>query len=236
MEVLKVTVSAPVVSFRRPLDHNFQRTLPLPPPTTLLGLAGAALGLSDRELWEAGSPTYSLKVAVLSWCEPGKAKDMWTVMKIKTGKIAERSPYFRELLFFHRLSLIYGGDIDILRMLKTAFEDPVYPLSLGREDELIKIEEVGLVEVSSGIPRFRGTVIPEDIKKLNLNIDLREGIRFEPPVVEVLPLRFELDAKGIRAPKEKRAFSFIPYSLELTIQGIQPVFSLEGRNFTWMNF
>jgi CRISPR-associated Cas5-like protein len=113
--ILLVTVRAPVASFRRPLDHNYQRTLPMPPPTTLLGIAGAALGLSDRELWAPDSPVRELKVSV--WMEewkqeepnrtPGRARDMRTVLKIKSGKIAERSPYFRELLFFVRYTLIF---------------------------------------------------------------------------------------------------------------------------------
>ena len=51
MELLALNVSAPVASFRRPLDLNYQRTLPLPPPTTLIGLAGAALGMSPWDLW-----------------------------------------------------------------------------------------------------------------------------------------------------------------------------------------
>ena len=56
--IVAVWVRAPVASFRRPLDHDYQRTLPMPPPTTLLGIAGATLGLSDRE------PVRGLKVSV----------------------------------------------------------------------------------------------------------------------------------------------------------------------------
>lgn len=97
--ILVVMVRAPVVSFRRPMDHNYQRTLPMPPPTTLLGIAGAALGLSDRELWAQDSPMRDLRVSVWIEGETGRAYDMWTVLKIKGGRIAERSPYFRELLF-----------------------------------------------------------------------------------------------------------------------------------------
>ena len=58
--IIAVRVRAPVASFRRPLDHNYQRTLPMPPPTTLIGIAGAALGLSDRELWAPDSPVRHL--------------------------------------------------------------------------------------------------------------------------------------------------------------------------------
>ena len=85
MNILWIKVTAPLASFRRPLDHNYQRTLPLPPPTTLLGLAGAALGLSEEELWLKPSPLRDLSVAALALQKPGIARDMWTVMKIKNN-------------------------------------------------------------------------------------------------------------------------------------------------------
>ncbi|RMG63139.1 MAG: CRISPR-associated protein Cas5, partial [Calditrichaeota bacterium] len=165
--VLIVRVRAPIASFRRPLDHNYQRTLPLPPPTTLIGIAGAALGLSDRKLWAPDSPINHLKVSVLADGKPGRARDMWTVLKIKSGKIAERSPYFRELLFFTRYTLLYGGEIDTLQRLREAFLDPAYPLTLGREDELLCLQEVILAELVRGEPRFQGTVVPGDIRQMS---------------------------------------------------------------------
>jgi len=235
MEVLRITVSAPVASFRRPLDHNYQRTLLLPPPTTLLGLAGAAWGLSEEELWASGSPLENLKVAVWIENKPGRARDMWTVMKIKGGKIADRSPYFRELLFFPRYTLIYGGPYQLLERLHQAFLDPVYPLSLGREDEMISIQDIALETTVSGTPLFRGTVIPGDLRQLKVRIHLQPGIRFEPPIIETLPLRFKLDRRGIRRPIQRTPLTFLPLELEVEVQDIKPVFALRGRNFTWMN-
>ncbi len=234
MEVLVVKVSAPLVSFRRPLDHNYQRTLLLPPPTTMLGLAGAAFGLSDTELWRKEGLTRELFVAAFSSNEPGRAKDRWTVMKIKGAKITERSPYFRELLFFASFSLIYGGSPELLSKLKEAFLGPVYPLSLGREDELIYIESAKITHVEAGTPLFQGTVIPGDLKKMNISKNLREGMRFEPPTVETLPLGFYV-TNGERGPENPISLSFISHSLEIEVRDIEEVYSLEGRNFTWMN-
>ncbi|MGQ9512231.1 CRISPR-associated protein Cas5 [Thermodesulfitimonas sp.] len=238
MDVLWIKVAAQVASFRRPLDHNYQRTLLLPPPTTLLGLAGAALGLSDRELWDKGSPVRELYLSVLALQKPGMARDMWTVMKIKDNKIAERSPYFRELLFFVRYVLLYGGPRRLLENLRAAFTDPVYPLSLGREDELITIEEIGLAEASPGTACFRGTIIPGDFRQLHFRLSLRPGVRFEPPVVEILPLGFTLDEKGLRHPVGSIPLTFLSLDLEVELPGREPVFTfeaLEGRNFTWVN-
>ncbi|MDK2882206.1 MAG: CRISPR-associated protein Cas5t [Bacillota bacterium] len=238
MNVLWVKVAAPVASFRRPLDHNYQRTLLLPPPTTLLGLAGAALGLSEGELWHKGPPLQGLLVAALALQKPGGARDMWTVMKIKNNKITERSPYFRELLFFARYMLLYGGPTDLLEALQAAFTDPVYPLSLGREDELIILEDMGLERAVAGEARFFGTVIPGDLRQLDFRWLPRPGIIFEPPVVEVLPLGFELDQRGMRHPVGATPFTFLPFDLEVEVPGQKEVFTLEaleGRSFTWMN-
>lgn len=233
--VLVVGVRAPVASFRRPLDHNYQRTLPMPPPTTLLGIAGAALGLSDRELWAPDSSVLGLKVSVWMAGEPGRARDMWTVLKIKSGKIAERSPYFRELLFSTRYTLLYGGNEDLLKRLQDAFRDPAYPLSLGREDELALVEETALEEAERGEPRFRGTVLPVDIRQMpGIRPVLLPGAVLEPPLVENLPLGFTVDAKGVRNPRDPKPLSFLPLGTELEVPGV-PVLRCRGRNFAWLN-
>jgi hypothetical protein len=206
----------------------------MPPPTTLLGIAGAALGLSDRELWAPESPVRGLKVSVWMDAEPGRARDMWTVLKIKSGKIAERSPYFRELLFFTCYTLFYGGEEALLRQLAEAFRDPAYPLSLGREDELLFVEDVLLAEASEGEPRFRGTVLPGDIRQMpNLRPILREGAVFEPPVVEMLPLGFTVDSRGVRSPEPPVPVSFLPFGVELEVPGVQ-AWWWEERAFAWI--
>ncbi|MBT9252203.1 MAG: CRISPR-associated protein Cas5 [Brockia lithotrophica] len=233
--ILLITVSVPVASFRRPLDHNYQRTLPMPPPTTLFGIAGAALGLPDRELWRTGSSVSGLKVSVWMENEPGRAKDMWVVLKIKQRKIAERSPYFRELLFFARYTLIYGGDENLLRRLEKAFTDPAYPLSLGREDELVFVEDIVWGEASEGDPRFRGTALPRDIRQIpGVKPVLKPGDNFEPPIVETLPLAFTVDSKGIRHPENFVTISFIPPGLEVEVPGVSAL-QWRGRSFAWLN-
>jgi len=205
----------------------------MPPPTTLLGIAGAALGLSDSELWAPNSPLRGLKVSVWMDEQPGRARDMWTVLKIKGGKIAERSPYFRELLFFTCYTLFYGGEEVLLRQLAEAFRDPAYPLSLGREDELLLVEEVKVAEAQQGEPLFRGTVVPGDIRHMSgVRPLLREGAVFEPPVVEKLPLAFTVDDRGVRSPDAPALLSFLPLGVELEVPGAQ-AWWWEKRAFTW---
>ncbi|NNG65736.1 CRISPR-associated protein Cas5 [Caldanaerobacter subterraneus] len=236
MKALWLKVTAPVASFRRPLDHNYQRTLLHPPPTTLLGLAGAALGLCDFEMWSSLSPLKGIKVSAVALNKPGLARDMWTLRKIKGSKIADLSPYFRELLFYARYVLLYGGEEELLQKLKKAFMDPVYPLSLGREDELLLLEDIGISEVQNGKAVFSGTILPGELKRLNFKWIPIPGREVEPPVVENLPLGFSIDKKGIRTPLNIQPFTFLPYGVEIETEDIKAFTApiLEGRNFTWM--
>ncbi|OAG28544.1 CRISPR-associated protein Cas5 [Thermodesulfatator autotrophicus] len=240
MEGLTVTLSAPVASFRRPLDINFQRTLLLPPPTTCLGIAGAALGLSENELWQEGGLLSTLKVSVLLepspviGGDPALTRDLWKVLKIKNKKISERSPYFRELLFFPRYTLLFTGGKALLERLAEAFADPAYPISLGREDELASVEAVEKVVFSSGGSVLFGTMVPGDLRELEVKVKLTPGLRIEPPSVEVLPLEFKV-VKGVRHPVKRRPFTIIPLGSQLEFPTLK-TFSFRGRNFVWLNF
>lgn len=231
--ILCLKVQPPVVSFRRPLDHNYQRTLPLPPPTTLIGLAGSALGLPDRELWTKDSLLDDVKLSVWMDQEPGRASDMWTLLKIKNGKM-ERSPYVRELLFNVSYTIIYSADEQLLTSLNQAFQNPAYPLSLGREDELILVEDITIDEASPGEPTFYGTVIAGDVRKMHIHPMLEPGIQFEPPIIEELPLNFSVDNKRLRHPQNYATLSFLPFQLKMEISGLQAL-KYQGRNFVWMN-
>ncbi len=241
MKTLAIKVKAPQVSFRRPLDLNYQRTLPLPPPTTMIGLAGAALGLADFQIWNdrRWAALREIKVAALLNSPPGKAKDMMTVLKVKNGRIEQRSPYFRELLFNVDYTLIYAGHDDFIEDLIVAFDNPIYPLSLGREDELIEIVSIEEIDLVKGEPIFRGTAIPGDIREMEIKLpafrDAESRVKLEPAVVENVPLKFKVE-EGYRSPVKKAKITFLPYSLEVKIADFgQEVFKLHGRNFTWMN-
>lgn len=231
--VLCIDVRAPVASFRRPLDHNFQRSLPMPPPTSLRGIAGAALGLGTAALWADDSPLASLKVTVFADDEPGRAQDMWTLLKIANNKMY-RSPYFRELLFFVQYTLVYGGPDELLDRLQAAFLDPAYPLSLGRDDELMRVEAADIAQAVEGETRFRGTVIPGDIRQMDMRPLVTPGVAFTPPVVETLPLRFSVDNRGIRHPDEPAVLSFLPTELEMEVPELSPI-RCRGRNVVWLS-
>jgi len=236
IQVLTVHVEVPVASFRRPLDHTYQRTLPLPPPTTLLGLAGAAFGLDPTQLWNENSPLQTLQLQVLAQNPPARATDVWTLLKIKAGKM-ERSPYLRELLFNARFTLLYGGTHELLAKLRNAFLQPVYPLSLGREDELLQVKACEIQECPAATTPylFQGTVLPGDLRLLNARPILQEGLMMEPAIVECLPTRFDIEPNGIRHPAKEQTFTFLPYTVQVELQTFsRPVYRYGERCFVWL--
>lgn len=232
--VLGVRLRAPVASFRPPRDLNYQRTLPLPPPTALAGIAGAALGLADAELWAGDGPGRVLKVAVLAEGAAGRARDMWTLRKIVSGRIAERSPYLRELLVGAAFTLLYGGPRELLERLAVAFRDPVYPLSLGREDELalVDVDGIELAPARAAAGPVHGTVLPADLRREGARPVLEPGARLEPLVVERLPLAFRVEG-GRRHPERYAALSFVPFGTRIQPPPGLALLDWKGRAFAW---
>jgi len=236
MEVIVARVRGISTSFRRILDYNYQRTYPLPPPTTIFGFLGAAIGLSDKQLWSTNSIIKNVKIAVLSLKIPGFAKDLWSIQKIKQGRIEELSPYFREILFFPEFLLIFGGDNEALRIIEDSLNNPRYALSLGREDELVRVIDLKREKISRGRNIFTGTILPFNIRDTGFETLLKEGIVIEPPIIDKLPTEFSIDKKGIRVPIHKKEYTFIPPTLIIKVKNnISGVYSVEGRNFVWLN-
>jgi len=236
MKALAVQVRAPVASFRRPLDHTYQRTLPLPPPTTVIGLAAAALGISTRELWDSSSPLRAVRVQVLAQNIPARATDLWTLLKIKSGKM-ERSPYLRELLFNADFTLLYQADELLLQKLVQAFRQPAYPLSLGREDELIQVESCEIIDCLPAEPpyRFYGVILPGDLRLLHARPVVQPGVVLEPAVVERLPTAFAIDRNEQRNPQNLRTFTLLPFQVIVELEQMNiPVYALQDRHFVWL--
>lgn len=230
---LAVRVRATSVSFRRPLDHNFQRTLPLPPPTTIVGLAASALGLNERELWKKGGIVDGLRVAAIGHERPGLAVDAWTLCKIKGNKM-ERSPYRRELLFFTSYTLLYGGTEQVLESLRSAFTDPANALSLGREDELVDVEAVEITTVVRGRPKFEGTFLPYDVRNVGYKVVLKKESRITPLLVESFPTRWSVDRHGRRAPANVSTFTFLAVGSCVEVTNPRgDVWRFGDHNFQW---
>lgn len=209
--ILAVRVMAAGVfnSFRDPTSHKTQRTLYLPPRTTLLGIAGAALGVPKDRLESLKHLHVS---AVLAGIE-GVARDLWYYRSVKyegrRGFSVGPSLVFRDLLYKGRFILYFQTEnSEEIERIRNAFLDPVYALTLGMADELVRVESSEITALRPW-PWEKGvtnTIIPEDVRT-GWRVKLPPEIhgRFEPPAV----VRFPVDDSPRFLGEERRVYSIV---------------------------
>ena len=207
----RVTLTGITNGFRTPLSQTVQDTLPLPPPTTLIGLLGAAAGISRYEI----STLYQkFKVGVIG-THSATYQDLTKIVKYAgEGKIKNpenpSSLLFRENLFntFFRIWYIPNDDKS-QTWVSEAFANPRYALSLGRDDEIVRIDEVTDVELKEEPnPELHDTVVdfPLDPSKDEL---LEESVKLIPFVTIPLPRAFSIASDFSRTPMDFRRYTFI---------------------------
>ncbi|WP_066632548.1 CRISPR-associated protein Cas5 [Desulfolucanica intricata] len=224
-------IYAPTASFRLPETHTFQQTLPLPPVTTLMGLAGAALGLSFEQ---AMSLRENGLLCGIWGRHEGEASDLWKFQKIKSGEVIS-AVLTREILYNLELYILYAHkDRKITEEIRKAFLCPVYALSAGTSDDLIKLRRIGEINETDSKPcwHYECTILPGDHSE-NLessikpeNLPIIKSIR--PPRVFLLPVSFTFSGEARRV-KNRAYFTFIDTPVTLN----QPVTAIvsEGRVF-----
>ncbi len=219
-----VVLSAETASFRDPGGQLYHATLPLPPVSTIIGIAGAALGTAFQPTWTFFQE-YDIRVGVrdisLSWKEgtsPGKGLDLWKYQKI-VGKEVRSDILKREFLFRPVYRLYYGCQAsEILEKLRQAFLSPAWALSLGTSDDIARLEEVSRLEtveeVSGGVVELSYTLVPGD-QSDNYFFDW-EGLQkssirtsLELPLVKQLPVDFLFSPEGERKGCRYRPFTFL---------------------------
>ncbi|MFY7069404.1 CRISPR-associated helicase Cas3' [Nocardiopsis changdeensis] len=123
---LEITITAPVASFRNPLYSGVQVTLPCPPPSTAAGLLAAAVGGWDRMPADT-------RIA-MAFTAQGKGVDVETFHPLATaGKKPDPTPKDHEFLARTTLTLWV---LDHLDLWERALRRPVWPLRLGRSQDL----------------------------------------------------------------------------------------------------
>ena len=219
VDAIRLHVQGLLNSFREPKSHKIHRTLPFPPQTTLIGLAGAALGFSENTIWKEFK---GLRVAVVDVSKAsdlggaGKAEDLVKYKKYKDSDI-ETSIYIRELLYKPEYMIYYTSENEkLLERLFNAFLNPVYALSLGRDDELITIksvEKVNIEPLDSG--EFEETILPFDPVEEGFEIDMTNQRYFEPYSTVLLPSTFTVK-NGVREPAGFKKYIFLK-NLKITL-------------------
>ena len=126
IEVLDVEVRAPVVSFRNPLYAGVQIGLPCPPPATVGGMLAAAAGGWAQVPGE-------LRFG-MAFSAAGTGTDLETYHPLDaSGRKADPTPKDRPFLAEVTLRVWL---LDDLERWEQALRRPVWPLRLGRSQDL----------------------------------------------------------------------------------------------------
>ncbi len=225
MSYLIVPIRSQTASFRDPEFQNFHRSLPLPPPATCIGLAGAALGLSPASAqdffvegeWEIG----------VAGTSQGLATDLWKYNDFKAGSIL-----IREILYANQFVIVFGhNNAKRIGQLREAFARPHFALSCGPSDSICTVDVRGLAvnEDSTQAQVLISCYVNGDIVADTLSM-VKEGgsasfsIRTtSTPIAQDLPVRFDYEASGIRMLRERRLISYVQYptKLPMPVSGIQ---------------
>lgn len=151
-QALEVTVTAPIVSFRNPLYAGLQAALPCPPPSTVGGLLAAAAGG-----WERVPPRTSFAMAFHA---SGTGTDLETYHPLGSpGTATNITIKDRDFLAGTTLSVWLTQDLDLWWR---ALRRPVWPLRLGRSQDLVAVR-ARRVELAAS-PGIQGhAIVPDDV-------------------------------------------------------------------------
>ena len=236
MRFLRIKCHGAFNSYRQPDFHTYHKTLPLPPKTTVAGFIGSALGISPTEVNEEWLLKDRFKMGIVG-TNNGQANDLWQIRKFESKQIKayqtgkEAAPYktaviVRELLFQSQITLYLTFELESdFSMVKNALFAPKWALSLGREDELIRIESIHDIELPllSNQHSFKETVIAGDLTELDykpqLNNNLSGNLLKAAPKMVNLPVSFitQKDSE-VRQGNDYRKFTYVG-NLPILIEG-----------------
>lgn len=162
---LRVCVSAPVASFRDPLYSGVQVGLPCPPPATVAGMLAAAAGG-----WTAVEVDTRFAMAFEA---TGYGIDVETFHPLDgSGKKADPTPKDRHFLCGVSLTVWLLDDIDLWQR---RFRRPVWPLRLGRSQDLVGVRTFR-VTVSRGRGYQRRALVPDSESPAGLLLRLPTAV------------------------------------------------------------
>lgn len=222
-----IEIITQTASFRNPEFQNFHKTLDLPPPTTVIGLAGAALGLSPKMAQEFFEETpFYLGIAgnfggrvTDTWKYNKRTKDMHLYDPLLDGSVIQR-----EHLIHNQFFLFFGSENEPkLEELKAAFLNPVFALTMGNSDALAMIKTVeDNIEIleSNKLKNciVAGDVVGEVIRNASNNLSF-SIYQTSDPITFDLPVRFEYTSDyGKRIVTNTSTFSFIGAEMQLNFE------------------
>jgi hypothetical protein len=190
-------------------------------------MIGSALGISPEKVNDEWMKNNRFRMGVVGKSN-GKASDLWQIRKYENKHIRayekgeELTPYktaviVRELLYASKfvLYLQFEKEEDF-NLVFDKIQNPEWALSLGREDELILIQEIKQVELEEKPDiSFFNTIIPVDLTTTTYGIDitapnLSNNLMNEAPNVVNLPITFTYNENNkAREANEFKTFTFV---------------------------
>jgi CRISPR-associated protein Cas5t len=222
-----VEIITQTASFRNPEFQNFHKTLDLPPPTTIIGLAGAALGVSAKMAQEFFEMT-AFQVGVAGNCI-GRMKDTWKYNKRTSNMhlydpLLDGSVIQREQLVGNQFLLaFFSEDKSRIEQLKNAFLNPVFALTMGNSDALAMVKTVEENLSITESDQLENCLVPGDIVGDVINHAAENSVfsiyQTAEPITYDLPIRFDYAADyGKRTVIETNTFSFVGAEMQLNFQ------------------
>ncbi|MBZ9728752.1 CRISPR-associated protein Cas5 [Salegentibacter sp. JZCK2] len=218
MKNFVIEIVCQTASFRNPDFQNFHKSLELPPPTTIIGFAGAALGYSplmaqdffDNSQFEIGIyGTYK-----------GKCKDTWKYNKgIRDMRLyvpgLDGSIIQKEFLIFSRFYIAFSSENQsAVKQLNEAFLNPVYALTMGNSDSLAQIKNIEVNISDTEADEIENCFVQGDVVKDVMSLadsgNLSFSIYSNDTLTYDLPVRFEYeDDYGRRTVSKVETYSLI---------------------------
>lgn len=212
---ISIEVEAISASFREAAGQLYHETLPLPPPSTLAGFAGAAMGKSFEETLNFFKQ-YHIGVGCQGNYQ-GKGRDLWNYEKIKSGGKAEKDIVIREFLYGFSGNLYYiCEDEEIAKELYNAFTTPYYGLTLGTSDEIVKLNKITWyddLKLGESSEIENTWICGDQLSNIELdwgkitNTPIAKTIK--PAIVKLLPTDYKFEADGARQACSYQTFTFL---------------------------
>lgn len=204
IEALDVEVRAPVVSFRNPLYAGVQVGLPCPPPATVGGMLAAVAGG-----W--GQVPDDLRFG-MTFLAAGQGTDLETYHPLDaSGGKADPTPKDRPFLAEVTLRIWL---VDGLERWERALRRPVWPLRLGRSQDLAtaRTRRVRLVPAAG---RQGHAVLPAQLTSAGTLLQLPTSISHDRSRTQWHPYRYhphgiQVEVDGGWATEDGQAVALLP--------------------------
>jgi hypothetical protein len=186
-------------------------------------MVGAALG---KERYELEQLYEEIQVGIVLDKMPGKATDLWRIVKPKKGVRPEATVILRDMIYAPCYWLYFSStkNQEIISELKESFLNPHFALTLGKSDELVLMKTPTIVTLNEAKEwaTYRWTVLPFDYKEWQKKgkCQLEKTELSQPillPQVFRLPKAFETKMERKMRPRRRKDLGFYTHVYEVGV-------------------